>query len=109
MFRRNRFRVLLAALIIITLGHSMMAAPAPTVAVQKKSKKAKKPMPAGTPVMWRDPVDIASRDLFLGSGGEALKPDLSRVTLIGKVKGGFSEKYRVRDGSGREWVAKVSK
>jgi hypothetical protein len=59
--------------------------------------------------MWRDPVDIASRDLFLGSGGEASKPDLSRVTLIEKVKGGFSEKYRVRDGAGREWVAKVSK
>ena len=104
MVRQNRFRVIVVALIIITLGLSMTA-----LAVQKKSKKTKKPMPTGTPVMWREPADIASRDLFLGSGGEASKPDLSRVTLIEQVKGGFSTKYRVRDGAGREWVAKVSK
>jgi hypothetical protein len=79
--------------------------------VQKKDKgkKAKKPIPAGTPVMWREHADIATLDLFHGSGGEAGKPDLSRVTLIEKVEGGFSEKYRVKDASGREWVAKVSR
>jgi hypothetical protein len=104
MFRRNKFRALMVALIIITFGLSTTA-----FAVQKKSKKAKKPMPAGAPVMWREPTDIASRDLFLGSGGEAGKPDLSRVTLIEKVESGFSEKYRVRDAAGREWVAKVSR
>ena len=104
MFRQNRFRGLVVALIIITLGLSMTA-----LAVQKKSKKTKRPTPTGTPVMWRDPVDIASRDLFLGSGSEAAQPDLSRVTLIAKVEGGFSEKSRVRDAAGREWVAKVSR
>ena len=111
MFRQNRFRVLMLALIIFTPGLSMTApaAAAATAAVQKKSKKAKKPLPAGTPVMWREPEDIASRDLFLGPGGEASKPDLSRLTLIERVTGGFSEKYRVRDAAGREWVAKVSR
>ena len=38
-----------------------------------------------------------------------MKPDLSSVTLIREEKGGYSTKYRVRDGSGREWVAKVGK
>jgi hypothetical protein len=104
MFRQNKFRALMLALVLISLGLSTTAS-----AVQKKSKKAKQPMPAGTPVMWREPTDIASRDLFLGSGGEAGKPDLSRLTLIEKVEGGFSEKYRVRDAAGREWVAKVSR
>jgi hypothetical protein len=104
MFRQNNFRALMLALVLISLGLSTTA-----FAVQKKSKKAKQPMPAGTPVMWREPTDIASRDLFLGSGGEAGKPDLSRLTLIEKVEGGFSEKYRVRDAAGREWVAKVSR
>jgi hypothetical protein len=104
MFRQNRFQVLAVALMIFVLGL------APSVqGIQKKDKKAKKPIPAGTPVMWREPADIATRDLFHGSGGEAGKPDLSRVTLIEKVKGGFSEKYRVRDAAGREWVAKVSR
>ncbi|MDQ1613394.1 MAG: hypothetical protein QOG00_3325 [Pyrinomonadaceae bacterium] len=104
MFRRNELRALLVALIVIALGLSTTA-----FAVQKKAKKAKKAMPAGTPVMWRDPGDIAARDLLLGSGGEAGKPDLSRVTMVEKVKTGFSEKYRVRDAAGREWVAKVSR
>jgi hypothetical protein len=103
MYRQNKLRALMAAFIVIALGLSTTA-----FAVQKKSKKPKKPIPAGTPVMWREPTDIASRDLFLGSGGEAAKPDLSSVTLIEKVEGGFSEKYRVRDAAGREWVAKVS-
>jgi len=104
MFRRNKLRAPAVALIVCALGLSMTAS-----AVQKKSKKASKPMPEGTPVMWREPADIATRDLFLGSGGEAGKPDLSSLTLIEKVQGGFSEKYRVRDAAGREWVAKVSR
>lgn len=106
MFRQNRFHVFAVALMIFTLGLSPTAQ-----GVQKKDKdkKAKKPIPVGTPVMWREPADIATRDLFHGSGGEEGKPDLSRVTLVEKVEGGFSEKYRVKDASGREWVAKVSR
>jgi hypothetical protein len=73
---------------------------------QDKAKSERVPR-EGTPVMWREPADIATRDLFLGSGGETLKPDLSSVTLIEKEKGGWSTKYRVRDGSGQVWVAKV--
>ena len=104
MFRQNKLGALMLAFIIIALGLSTTA-----YAVQKKGKKAKKPMPAGTPVMWREPADIATRDLLNGSGGEAGKPDWSNLTLVEKVQGGFSEKYRVRDAAGREWVAKVSR
>ena len=57
----------------------------------------------------RDPGNISSRDLFAGPGGEAMKPDLSRVTFIKEETGGYSKKYRVRDGKGRVWVAKLSK
>src|SRR5437588_12901183 len=59
--------------------------------------------------MWRAPKDIRNRDLYWGPGGEAARPDLSRVTLIKKEKGGYSTKYRVRDAQGREWVVKVGK
>jgi len=75
----------------------------------RQDKKEKKLVPAGTPVLWRAPEDIASRDLFLGPGGEAMRPDLSRVTFLKVEEGGYSTKYRVRDGSGRVWVAKVGK
>lgn len=73
---------------------------------QSKNKKA---MASGTPVLWRDPGNIASRDLFAGPGGEAMKPDLSSLTFIKEETGGYSKKYRVRDGKGRVWVAKLSK
>ena len=70
-------------------------------------KKPKAPAPQGTPVLWREPTDIESRDLFNGPGGESMKPNLSRVTFIRDQSGGYSTNYRVRDGSGKIWVAKL--
>ena len=73
-----------------------------------KPAKKDKQIPANAKrVLWSEPGDISSRDLFLGPGGAAMKPDLSRVTFIKVETGGFSTKYRVKDGSGRTWVAKV--
>lgn len=77
--------------------------------IQAGVAQEKKESLRGTPVLWREPVDIESRNLFIGAGGEAMKPDLSRVTYIEKQKGGTSTKYRVRDGQGREWIAKLGK
>jgi hypothetical protein len=71
--------------------------------------KRKKQAPRGTPILWQRPTDISSRDLYLGPGGVTMKPDLRRITFIKEEKGGYSKKYRVRDGSGREWVAKIGK
>ena len=80
-----------------------------TYAQQDKSKKDD-PIPRGTPILWREPSDITKRNLYLGQGGVAAKPDLRKVTLIKKEPtGGYSIKYRVRDASGREWVAKIGK
>ena len=82
---------------------------APAAAAQKEKDKKKEPMPQGTPVMWRDPGNVAALDLFLGPGGAAMKPDISRLTFIKDEKGGYSKKYRVRDAAGRVWVAKIGK
>ncbi len=79
-----------------------------TAQAQKKQNKEKK-VYTGTPVMWQTPHDIESRNLLLGAGGEAMKPDLSRVTFIEQKTEGWSTKYRVRDGKGNEWMAKLSK
>ena len=64
--------------------------------------KKKKEAFTGTPVLWQRPDNISSRDLFLGPGGEVMRPDVSRITFIKEEKGGYSKKYRVRDGAGRE-------
>lgn len=76
-----------------------------TAAKPKKKKEAV----TGTPMLWQRPVNISSRDLYLGPGGAAMRPDLRRITFIKEEKGGYSKKYRVRDASGREWVAKIGK
>lgn len=73
------------------------------------AKSKKKKTPTGTPVLWRKPNDIGARDLFLGPGGTSMRPDLRRITFIKEEKGGYSKKYRVRDGSSREWVVKIGK
>jgi len=73
-------------------------------AFQEKSGKKK-----GTPVLWREPRDISTRNLLLGPGGARMRPNVRRLTFLKEEKGGFSTKYRVRDAAGRVWVAKVGK
>lgn len=88
----------------------VIASVSPTLAQDKqKPDQKEKKVYTGTPVVWRESNDIESRNLLLGAGGEAMKPDLSRVTFIEEKKGGWSTKYRVKDGKGVEWVAKLSK
>jgi hypothetical protein len=96
--RALRTLIVVALLVSITSIDTGLAKP-----------KKKKESFTGTPVLWQRPDNISSRDLFLGPGGEVMRPDLSRITFIKEEKGGYSKKYRVRDGSGREWVAKIGK
>lgn len=88
----------------VMLGLSL----SPRTAAQDKSKNMKAP-PSGEPVLWREPSDISSRDLFLGPGGEEMKPDVTSVTFLEEETGGYSPKFRVRDGAGKVWVAKLGK
>lgn len=101
MFRYQCLRAIVVLAIMLALS-----LPSVSLAAQKKQKK-EKPAPKGTPVLWQEPTDIASRNLFLGPGGEEMKPDLRSVTFLKKEEGGWSTKYRVRDASNREWVAKI--
>jgi hypothetical protein len=59
-------------------------------------------------VMW-EKVTIANRDVYKGPGGDRMRPDLSRIEFIKEEKGGYNKKYRIKDGSGRIWVAKLGK
>ena len=103
MFARLRNHRLIVLIFILTL--SLPAG----VAAGKQEKKRKKETPKGTPVLWRAPRDISSRNLYLGPGGAAMRPDLRRITFVKDEKGGYSQKFRVRDAAGRQWVAKIGK
>ena len=64
-----------------------------------------KPLPAGKAILW-ERVNVSSRDLFAGPGGESMRPNLSNITFVRQETGGHNKKYRIKDGSGRIWVAK---
>src|SRR5215210_6485516 len=98
--RYKTLKLAAAALVLFSLASTASAA---------KDKKEKNPTPAGTPVLWRAPDDLPARDLYHGPGGEAMRPDLRKVTFLKEETGGYSTKYRVRDTAGREWVAKIGK
>ena len=86
---------------------SLLILPYPTLGQKDKDKNKNLKTLSGAPVLWRQPADIESRNLLLGAGGDAMKPDVSHVTFIEQKQGGFSTKYRVRDAAGNEWVAKI--
>jgi hypothetical protein len=96
----------LRGLIVLTL---ILLLSFSSLSLAQKKGKDKKVVPRGRPVLWRDPVNIRSRDLFLGPGGARMRPDTSAVTFLKDERGGYSPKFRVRDGRGREWVAKLGK
>ncbi|HEX6719297.1 MAG TPA: hypothetical protein VF088_19480, partial [Pyrinomonadaceae bacterium] len=100
MNKTKTLRALIAVALLLSITSLDMG-----VAKPKKKKEAL----TGTPILWERPGDIASRDLYLGPGGAAMRPDLRRITFIKEEKGGYSKKYRIRDASGREWVAKIGK
>jgi len=59
-------------------------------------------------VMW-EPVNISSMDLYNGPGGTAMIPDLSRIEFLKEETNGHNTKFRIKDGSGMIWVAKLGR
>lgn len=105
MLLRNRFRLL------VTLAFALTFCLSGSVLLAQKDKDKNKKGTAGLgnaeAVLWREPANIAARDLFIGPGGEAMKPDLTNVTFVKEDPKGYSVKWNVRDGAGRKWVVKL--
>jgi hypothetical protein len=71
-------------------------------AVPKRS-----PQPsAGTPALWHDPVDIASRDLMYGAGGAANQPR-GPFKFIKEDLSGTNPKLVISDSHGVKWKLKL--
>src|ERR1700753_281154 len=100
--KRQLFSKLIGLAMVLALGFSAAADDHKSKDGDHGSKKHYDG--SGSPILWQDPGDISSRDLFYGPGGEAMQPDLSHVTFIEEETQGYSKKYRVRDGAGHIWV-----
>jgi hypothetical protein len=59
-------------------------------------------------VMW-EKSNISQKDLFHGPGGREMLPNLSKITFIKEEEEGYNKKYRIKDGAGRTWVAKLTR
>jgi hypothetical protein len=76
----------------------------------KKKDKAAKPEEEITSnlltLLWREPTDLAYRDLYFGSGGEAHQPH-APFTFIKEDKDGSNPKFSIRDRDGIKWKVKL--
>jgi len=88
---------LLILVSLVSVGHA-----------QKKSKQSAKVVPPGRAVMW-EPVKASTLNMFDGPGGSEMKPDLSSIKFIKEEKKGHNKKFRISDGSGRTWIAKLGR
>ncbi|MEO6333381.1 MAG: hypothetical protein ABIO91_00215 [Pyrinomonadaceae bacterium] len=74
----------------------------------QRKGKASRPSSERGAILW-EPVNTRSLDLFEGPGGTAMHPDLSTVKLIKEEKKGHNKKFRISDGRGRIWIAKLGR
>jgi len=79
-----------------------------TAKSEKSDKKEKgESAQEARPVLWQEPTDIESRDLFYGPGGAEGAPDPNgKFTFESRSKAGTSEKIKVTDDKGRKWTVK---
>lgn len=99
----SRFQMPQRAVIYFLLVLSLV-----TSGYAQKKSKAPEPLPSGKAIMW-EPVNTRSLDLYRGPGGDEMQPDLSSVKFIKEEKRGHNKKFRISDGSGRVWVAKLGR
>jgi hypothetical protein len=71
------------------------------------SKKREPEAAVETGVLWQDPGDIASRDLYYGSGGRREAPAEGKFTFFKEDLKGSNPKFDVRDAHGVKWKVKL--
>ena len=94
---RRRVSLLLVLVIAIAL------APADLLAAKAKKQS---PTTNGKAVLWLDPGDIPSHNLYYGPGGKEDMPQLP-VKFLEEDTVGVSPKFDVRDQAGQKWKAKL--
>ncbi len=101
MMQRKQFHLLFAMVLTLILS--------PVIAAQKPAKKVVKAKENNLPaVVWRDPGDASTLDLFYGAGGKEHAPDPNgKFTFVKEDMNGTSPKFDVKDENGVEWRVKL--
>jgi hypothetical protein len=77
-----------------------------TAAVVCAAQQQRQPGVVGNAVIWTDPGDIRSRDLYWGPGGEKRQP-APPVEFLEEDRHASYPKFDVRDSAGRKWRVKM--
>lgn len=96
--RKKRAAMLILSLVLLLSTSSL--------ALGQTKKKQKKVLPTGTPVIWRDPGDISTRDLRYGPGSAELAP-VGPFTFVREETSQTSPRFRVTDSKGVTWTVKL--
>ncbi len=99
MHQRPRMAVVLATLILALASGAYTQA-------KHKSPKDKPALGSAPAVLWREPTDIKTRDLYWGPGGQEHAPKGS-LTFIQEKFNGVNPKFDVRDHDGVRWGVKL--
>src|SRR6202162_2492116 len=101
MMQRNHIQLLFALVLILILS--------PVIIAQKPVKKDEIAKEDNLPaVVWRDPGDISTLNLFYGAGGKEHAPDPdAKFTFVKEDMNGTSPKFDVEDEKGVEWRVKL--
>ncbi|HZD09407.1 MAG TPA: hypothetical protein VE176_14215 [Candidatus Limnocylindrales bacterium] len=117
MSTRKRFLVLILPLLILgslltsaqtarPVHQFMLLASDKIPSADKSTKPDAKPKPgAGSALIWREPTDIASRDLFCGPGSKDRLPH-GKLKFLKEDKNGVNPKFNVVDEDGVKWGVK---
>src|SRR5258707_506472 len=91
---------------VLTLCLSMAILATPAVASEKKRDIAKANITVEPAVLWRNPADITTRNLFYGPGGKEHEPH-GPVTFVKEDLDGTNPKIVARDQDGVKWKVKM--
>ena len=86
----------------LRLPFAVLLAVFPVISLAQSSQ----PAAQAPPVVWMDPGDIRSRDLFAGPGGKEHQPAVP-VEFVSEDLKGTSPKFEVHDSEGKKWTAKL--
>jgi len=97
--RRSKLAFKVPLLIVISLVIGQAVFPQ-----SRRGEDSKQP--AGRPIIWLNPGNISTRNLYYGPGSAEMAP-VGPFSFVEEDKGGESPKFVVRDARGDEWTVKL--
>lgn len=91
------------SLVLTVIAAAVLSFPGAT---QAATKVETAPKASSNAVLWRNPGNIATRDLYYGAGGKQRQPR-GKFTFVKEDLDGFNPKFVVRDQDGSEWKVKI--